>query len=42
MSDRKDIDMLLVELSALNSKKNRTISDELRIMDIEQLLNPVF
>jgi hypothetical protein len=42
MSEKIDKDMLLVELSALNSKKNKTPEDELRIMDIEQILEPVF
>lgn len=42
MSERIDVDILLVELSALNSKKDKTPKDELRIMDIEQLLDPVF
>ena len=42
MSDKIDVDMLLVELSALNSKADKTPADELRIMDIEQILEPVF
>ncbi len=42
MSEKKDVDMLLVELGALNSKKDKTPADEVRIMDIEQLLDPVF
>jgi|TARA_Y100000310_G_scaffold117120_1_gene115844 hypothetical protein len=42
MSEKKDVGMLLVELSALNSKKDKTPEDELRIMDIEQILEPVF
>ena len=42
MSEKIDKDMLLIELSALNSKKNKTPEDELRIMDIEQILEPVF
>ncbi len=45
MSEEKskiDVDMLLVELSALNSKKDKTLADEVRIMDIEQILDPIF
>lgn len=42
MSEKIDVDLLLVELSALNSKKDKTPADELRIMDIEQILDPVF
>tara|TARA_R110002012_G_scaffold289029_1_gene481930 strand:- start:748 stop:885 length:138 start_codon:yes stop_codon:yes gene_type:complete len=42
VSDKLDIDMLLVELSDLNSKADKTPADELRIMDIEQILDPVF